>query len=261
MVDLETNRRSVLQFLASNPNFGQRVGDQVDHIERATNAVTTEEKSKVHEVIWDLIVQRVLTVESGGTSSWAFLRLTEFGKEIVNEQRWSPYDPDGYLKALQGQAPRVFDLCLLYVGEALNCFRGGSYIATCVMLGAASEAAMVDFFQQLADAMRANGRMPEVETYERRLGKETSFYKRYELFSRYFGEVRAKIPLKFTDDLDGQLVGVFHLIRQYRNEAGHPTGTAIGRIAAFRNLTLFIEYCKRIEEISDWLRSNPEKLA
>jgi hypothetical protein len=218
------------------------------------SALGSEGPIFVYEVVWDLIVQRVLTfVTDNG------LALTAFGREVVREQSWSPYDPDGYLRELKSQASRLFDVCQLYVAEALSCFRGGSYIAASVMLGAASEAAMLDLFQQLATAMRA-GKMPEVDDYERKLSKEFSFYKRYELFMRHFGGVRPKLPGALTDDLDGQMVGVFHLIRQYRNEAGHPTGTAVERMAAFRNLTLFAYFCKRIEEIGNWLLANPEKL-
>ena len=222
--------------------------------------------TRVHEAIWDLIVQRVLTLSRFNdqwhpqAQNWKYLRLTEYGAEVVREQRWSPYDPDGYLKELKGQSPRVFSLCQLYVAEALTCFRGGAYIATSVMLGAASEGAMLDLFERLVGAMKANGRMPEVDDYERKLSKEQSFYKKYELFNRRFSEVRPKVPGRLTDDLDGQMIGVFHLIRQYRNEAGHPTGTAVERLDAFRNMTLFISYCKRIESLGDWLEGNPEKL-
>jgi hypothetical protein len=209
----------------------------------------------VNEAIWDFIVQRVISFAYPNN-----LCLTVFGREVVRQQRWLPYDPDGYLLEFGRRAPRLFGLCQLYVAEALNCFRTGCFIAACVMVGAASEAAMNDLFQQLAGAMKASGKMPEVDAYERRLNKEPSFYNRYELFRNHFDHVRSKLPAKLTDDFDGQLVGVFHLIRQYRNEAGHPTGTAIEREAAFRNLALFVDYCRRIEEIGDWMRTNPDKL-
>ena len=211
-------------------------------------------------MLWDCIVQRILTVGLSGSWSWAFVRLTEYGREVVREQQWSPYEPDGYLRELRGQAPRLFDLSQLYVAEALSCFRGGSYIATSVMLGAASEAAMLDLFQRLATAMRANGKMPEVDDFERKLRKEASFYKKYEVFAPRFSEVRPKLPSKLTEDLDGQLTGVFYLIRQYRNEAGHPTGTRVERTDAFGNLRLFLPYCRRIEDLGNWLETNSEKL-
>ncbi len=264
MIDTETARRLVLQFLATNPSFGEGISDQVGDIERwvagqAGTSTSPSQMTRVHEVIWDLIVQRVLTVESKGSYQWAFLRLTEFGKEVVREQLWSPYDPDGYLKELANQAPRLAELCEMYITEALACFRGGSYLATAVMLGAASEGNMLDLFGRYHEAM-VKGGVHEHPGYQERLQKAHSFYDKYKVFRRYFDPAKAKLPGRLVDDLDGQMDGVLNLIRNYRNDAGHPTKTKIERMATFRSLVLFVPYTQRIEQLGDWLESNADKL-
>jgi hypothetical protein len=81
------------------------------------------------------------------------------------------------------------------------------------------------------------------------------------VFRRYFDPVRAKLPGHLVDDLDGQMDGVLNLIRNYRNDAVHPTKTKIERMAAFRNLVLFGPYSQRIEQLGDWLESNADKLS
>ena len=214
----------------------------------------------IEEAIWDLIIGRVLTIESKGNFGWDHLRVTDFGAEVVREQRWSPYDPDGYLKELASQAPGATRLCGLYVEEALRCFRGGSYLATAVMLGAASEGVVLNLFKSLLDAMKANRGMPEVSGYESNLNRAHSVFEKHKEFKKYFEPIRVRLPGNLNDDLDLQLDGVFNLIRYYRNSSGHPTGTQVERMAAYTSLVLFVPYCKRVEDVGNWLISHAEEL-
>jgi hypothetical protein len=211
----------------------------------------------INEVIWDLIVQRVLTVGwDSANPDWPFLRLTEFGWEVVKEQRWSPYDPDGYVRELHKQAPALASLCQMYAKEALQCFRGGCYLAAVVMLGAASEGIVSELFRRFVSALSAGG-VSEATSVEVRIEKEQSVYRKYEVFRKHFDPlVRQKLPPELGDDLNLQFDGVFNLIRYYRNDAGHPTGTRIERMSAFTSLVLFVPYCKRVEDLANWLDAN-----
>jgi hypothetical protein len=214
----------------------------------------------VNEVIWDLIVERVLTVGSDSSNQeLPFVRLTEFGAEVVKQQRWSPYDPDEYLKELADKVPKLAKLCEIYIAEALTCFRGGAYLATAVMLGAASEGNVLDLLDRYHAAM-ANAGMPEHSGYQDKVQKARSFYEKYQIFRRYFDPVRPKLPGRLVDDWEGQMDGVLNLIRNYRNDAGHPTMTKVERMGAFRTLVLFGHYCERIEQVGDWLESNTDRL-
>lgn len=224
------------------------------------NLLRGSEWDTVHEVVLDLIIQRVLTSGSNGEYRYDLLRLTAFGRKVATEQRWSPYDPDGYLKEVANQAPRLNDLYHIYVEEALRCFRGGCYLATAVMLGAASEGAILDLFQCLADAMKDNGQMPEFEAYEEKLNRAQSVFNKYGEFKKRFDPVKSNLPRDLKDDLDVQLDGVFNLIRYYRNSAGHPTGAQVERMTAFTSLVLFVPYCKRIEDVGNWLKNNAKEL-
>jgi len=264
MLDVETCRRLVLEFLAEQPSFGQGINDQVGGIERfvagRAGTLSPQDQSKVDEVIWDLIVQRVLTVESKGSYHWAFLRLTEFGREVVREQRWSPYDPDGYIKELRVQAPALASLCQMYAEEALQCFRSGCYLAAVVMLGAASEGIVNELFRHFVAALKAGG-VPEAPGVEAKIEKEQSVYRKYEAFRKHFDTlVRPKLPPELGDDLNLQFDGVFNLIRYYRNDAGHPTGARIERMSAFTSLVLFVPYCRRVEDLVNWLDANSGSL-
>jgi hypothetical protein len=207
----------------------------------------------VFEIIWDCIVQRILTPTHGNN---AILRLTDFGTEVVKEQRWYPYDPDGYLKELSAQAPMLASHCRMYAAEALQCLRGGCYLATVVMLGAASEGIVLELFRRFVTALKA-GNVPEASSVEDKIEKQQSVHQKYEVFKKHFDSlVRPKLPSDLSDDLNLQFDGVFHLIRYYRNDAGHPTGTRIERMSAFTSLVLFVPYCKRVEDLINWLEAN-----
>jgi hypothetical protein len=215
----------------------------------------------INEVIWDLIVERVLTVGSDSSNQeLPFLRLTEFGSEVVKQQRWSPYDPDGYVRELREQAPALASLCQMYAEEALQCFRSGCYLAAVLMLGAASEGIVTELFRRFVAALKA-GRVSEAPSVEAKIEKEQSIYRKYEVFRRHFDSlVKPKLPSELSDDLNLQLDGVFNLIRFYRNDAGHPTGTRIERMSAFTSLVLFVPYCKRVEDLANWLDANSGSL-
>jgi len=207
----------------------------------------------INEILWDCIVQRILTPTEGNS---AILRLTDFGKEVIKEQRWSPYDPDGYLAELRKQAPAMGSICQMYAQEALQCFSGGCYLAAVVMLGAASEGIVIQLFRRFVAALKGGG-MPEASSVETKIEDQQSVYGKYGIFRKHFDSlVKPKLPSELGDDLNLQFDGVFNLIRYYRNDAGHPTGTRIERMSAFTSLVLFVPYCKRVEDLANWLEAN-----
>jgi len=272
--DLATARRLVLKILASmNPSsnitldavetgvgadYGRERGQTTPGPSRDWRACLGPNGSAmVYEIIWDCIVQRILTPTEGNN---AILRLTDFGTEVVKERRWSPYDPDGYLKELSAQAPALSSHCRMYAAEALQCFRGSCFLATVVMLGAASEGIVLELFRRFVTALKA-GNVPEAPSVEDKIEKEQSVYRKYEVFRKHFDSlVRPKLPSELGDDLNLQFDGVFNLIRFYRNDAGHPTGTRIERMSAFTSLVLFVPYCKRVEDLINWLDANSGSL-
>jgi hypothetical protein len=269
--DSQTAERIVLKALSSY-KAGEKIG--LDRLETEVGSIYGSEcgvarpaswadwrhclgpngASTVHQVVWDLIVQRVLTVENAqGNYSWSTVSLTKFGAEVVAEQRWSPYDPDGYIKELRAQAPALTSLCQMYAEEALRCFSNGCYLATVVMLGAASEGIVNELFRRFVTALKAAG-VPEAPSVQGKIEKEQSVYRKYEVFRKHFDPlVRPKLPPELGDDLNLQFDGVFNLIRFYRNDAGHPTGARIERMSAFTSLVLFVPYCKRVEDLVNWL--------
>jgi hypothetical protein len=148
----------------------------------------------------------------------------------------------------------------MYVEEALRCHRSGCYLATVVMLGAASEGIVDELFRRFIIALKV-AKVSEAPSVKSKIEKEQSIYGKYEVFRKHFDcLVKPKLPSELSDDLNLQFDGVFNLIRFYRNDAGHPTGTRIERMSAFTSLVLFVPYCKRVEDLVNWLDANSGSL-
>jgi hypothetical protein len=68
-------------------------------------------------------------------------------------------------------------------------------------------------------------------------------------------EINSKrIPLtsEIKEDLETNFLGIIAIIRNFRNESGHPTGNIISREQCCVNLNLFIPYCKKMYQLMDF---------
>ena len=175
-----------------------------------------------------------------------------YGEHVLEAGEVIPHDPAGYLQDLKEKVPALDDLVEMYVVESLQCFLRGTYIASTVMLGVASEAAMIKLIETAGGAIADEG---ERVQYER----DTSTWiiaRKYDVLKGKLPSFRTRLPRELGQDLEVMLDGCFTLIRNYRNEAGHPTGRVVEREVCFANLQLFKVYCERVYELSNWLGSN-----
>jgi len=202
-----------------------------------------EDREKVRQIIWDLILQRVLTPGVNElTPDLPHIRVTDYGKECLKSMEMLPHDPDGYLEYLRKEIPQIDDTIMTYVTESLQTFLTANLLASTVMLGGASEKAVLLLIEAYINAIsNVNGKR-QFELSIQRFG----ILRKFKEFRKRLDSIRKSIPRSISDDLDIQLDGIFNLIRNCRNDVGHPTGRKIDRRLAFSNLQLFIPYCKRI---------------
>ncbi len=59
------------------------------------------------------------------------------------------------------------------------------------------------------------------------------------------------MPSAVKEDLDTNFMGITSVIRNFRNDSGHPTGRIIGREQCYALLQLFVPYCKKMYELID----------
>lgn len=186
--------------------------------------------------------------------SYPFLRLTEYGKRCVAEERILPHDPDGYLKEFHQAIPTADSTIVEYLTESLQCYIRGLNRAAAVMLGCASEQAVLLLIEGCAMSI-ADATMRQ--RFETHVDQAQSIFRKFEVFNGRLAVVKANMPNEITQNLDSLLRGIFDLIRSSRNDAGHPaSGGQVSRDAIYSHLRLFVPYCERIYMLLEWFSAN-----
>ena len=215
-----------------------------------------QEKNLVREIVWSLIVQGILIPGlNDSNQGWPFLSLTEYGQQCVQEDRILPHDPDGYLRDFHRDVPNADSTVVAYLTESLQCYVHGLNRAAAIMLGGASEQAVLLMIEGYTDSITD---AQTKQRFETSIQKTQSIFRKLELFERQFANVKQRMPRELTDNVDSLLRGVFDLIRNTRNDAGHPAiGASVGRDAVYSHLRLFPPYYKRVMDITAWFAANP----
>jgi hypothetical protein len=213
------------------------------------------EKWRVQELVWMLIIQGVLMPGAGdGQSGWPFLQVTEYGKKCLAADRLLPHDPDGFLDEFRNQVPDADPVITEYLTEALQCFLRGLNRAAAVMLGGASEKAVLLLVEAYGNAISDSGLQ---QTFQGKIAKATTLLRKYEEFEKRFGQSANALPSALRENVASLLHGVFDLIRNSRNEAGHPaTGVVVDRDVVYSHLRLFVPYAARIYALIRWFGQN-----
>ncbi len=223
------------------------------YLGRAEHKMPKEDREKVREIVGNLVIEGILTWGVDELNPGPpFLKVTEYGKDCLAAGEILPHDPDGYLKYLNSEIPAIDETIIMYVTESLQTFLRGNLLASTVMLGGASEKAVLLLIEAFVDAI---SNPIERQKFEREI-KRSGILRKFRKFREKLDSASGKLPKLISDDLDIQLDGVFNLIRNCRNDVGHPTGRKIDRRLAFANLQLLIPYCKRIYELIEWLNQN-----
>lgn len=229
--------------LVPDPN---KAGDR-----HAYYALASKDAARVQDVVWDLIIEGVLRpgLRDGANDNLPFYHLTELGKAAVASTPASPYDPDGYLKRLKAALPSLDPVITTYLEESLKTFRIGCLLSSTVTLGCASEQAFLLLVEAYAKALK-----PSQQAKFEKATKGKMLKTQYDEFLKMLqGHLRGHLPRDLDADLDTTLLGVFSMIRNLRNDAGHPTGRFAPREVCNSNLHVFPSYLRKVYELIGWL--------
>ena len=220
----------------------------------ATNNLDKRDEDRIRECIWSLIIQGIVvpgvSTESHG-SNLPWLQVTEWGKGCLENREYISYDTALFLGRIHSQIPDFDSVATLYLKEALNSFRSGTYLSAAVMTGVASERILV----MLRDAIHA---AITEQDRKRKLLKATdgqTAKRIYEEVSKRIDPIREQLPSDLQDSIGAELGGIFQIIRRTRNDAGHPTGKVIERDEASALLQQFPVYAKSAYALMAWLKS------
>lgn len=203
--------------------------------------LTNKQQDIIHEIVWDLIIQRILTFSDQGMP---WLRVTDYGKEVVKNRGITPHDHNGYIANIKAKAPAISELAVDYLYEGLLCFRAGAQRAASVMIGVVSE----EVFSDMARAL-------EAKTEKVILPKTYKPFKQVRRdFEKYFNPIKIGLPKSIQDNIDNTLTGIYEVIKRARDDSGHPTGTQITRDEVNANLSVLPLYIERVYKVIDALK-------
>lgn len=262
VIEYEKLRHLVLEGLksSSNDRFDLLLGTvktlamQKGFIINAQQQWYMPDTENVRRILHDLYIQGIIVFgKNEYDNNWPWFQLTEFGKKCLKENDIIPYDPEGYLKKLKEVIPNIDDVILLYVTESLKSFLKGCFIASTVMLGCASEKTFLLLMESFSKAFKDKAKQTTVDNH---FQKAFTIKRKYDEFIKEFKKIEHYLPKMLMDDIDTSLNGIFALIRNCRNDAGHPTGKIIEREIAYANLILFTTYCKKAYDLMEYLKNN-----
>lgn len=208
-----------------------------------------EDENRVREIIWNLVIEQVLTIGGYHEDTWPHLSVTEYGKSVLSSQQPVPHDPDGYLGRIKREIPDLDSIIEAYLTEAIRTYNINQLLSSTITLGCASEKALLILIDTYVSTFNS-------EESSSNFGKKIRgrFIKiQFDEFNKSFSKHLGGLPADLRDRYTNTLLGVFEMIRHNRNSAGHPTGKAVDKDTLFANLQVFIVYCKYIYELKTYL--------
>jgi hypothetical protein len=203
---------------------------------------------EVWEALWGLVGDGLIYLDPAGQASgssqdnWCW-RLSSIGVSAAEGGSWEPRDPEGYLRRLRRDIPDVDPIVIRYVEEALGAFNARCYLAASVMLGVASEQAFLQLARTVAAALAPNASRLAKALENPRASQHSRFVELRKLLEPR----RPQLPHELADTLT--LDAVSDLLRITRNEAGHPTGSAVDEDTARTHLLIASGYLKKVAEL------------
>lgn len=234
---------------SSNPTY--RIQIQMGGIYALFPGSQAEILSTVREIVQEFINNGFLYpgIPEDQNSSYPWLTLTEYGKEVFAQEDWLPYDPEGYLKALKTKVPGIDDVTLTYIGESIATFNRRQLLSSTLTLGVASENLMLLLIESYLNWIKDPGRKGRLE----KKIKDKFIYAQYREFKQEFINDVKSLPKEFQADWETYLDGIFNFIRLNRNSAGHPTGKKLSAKIIYANLQIFSEYASYIFALMKYL--------
>ncbi|MPW24331.1 hypothetical protein GC105_00800 [Alkalibaculum sp. M08DMB] len=228
----------------------------IPQIQPFTREISTLSKQRIGSVIWELVCQQILYIDLAqnnysGNQGFTF-DITEYGQKVLANGNPIPHDPEGYLDYLQHEIPDIDSVIYTYVAESIHAYNINLLLSATTAIGCASEKALLLLIEAY---------IPFLPTEKERVGfvqktKGKFIKNQFEEFQKSLGGQKGRIHKELVDGIDIVISGIFELLRQNRNSAGHPTGKEMKKENVYASLQIFITYCKRIYSLMEFFKNN-----
>lgn len=238
-LQFEDIKRGVKLFVSSN-NLGN--SDEINN-------------SNVSEIVWDLIIERIITLGSHSSNPiWPNLRLTDFGRSVIESCEPHFYDPEEYLTTLKSLVPNLDDIIAQYAIEALKCYRHNLLFASAVIIGAAAERALILLLEAICDWEQDKVKKQKAEA----LLSNPKLPKMFETIRSTIEQVDKKklMPYKVHEGAIDHIISFCEMIRVHRNDAVHPEIGQVSREKILLSINTFPVGLQVLERVRNWFNSN-----
>lgn len=217
--------------------------------EHRNNILYDDESLLVTQIIWDLIIERILTIgHNRSNREWPNLRLTEYGTSIMIDEI-SIHDIGGSINYLITEIPNIDSIIITYYQECLNTYRIGSFLASTVMLGCATEKTILLLYESYIEFLISK----ENKSYQKlKQSQNKSISKKFDLLQKSIKTNHDLIPKKLLENFDVVINAVSTIIRKNRNQAGHPTGKDIKKEELSSWIQVFRIHCVEIYKLINY---------
>ena len=229
------------------------LGDDV--FDQRTQVVTTTGTNRLEPFVtdeaWQLVLEGVFA-----PGKQVGYRLTPHGAKVIAEKQVTPHDYDGYLQRITSHSPSIDLTTQMYLSESLRTYRTCNYLASTVMLGVASESVLLKVVDAMCGALDSQAK---IDTFKKATTGKFASTQHAEVWSRLRSHI-ALLPDPLKDVVEPHLSGMFNLIRESRNDAGHPKGRKMERDETYGLLMMFQPYCKTAYALIDWFGAHPNSI-
>lgn len=202
----------------------------------------------LQEVFWDLFRQGIITLGGNNTQAYPWFRVSSLGKSLLeNEDVYFFHDLSSYELIIRENVPDIDDLTLFYLKEAMQAFLVECRLSSSVMLGVALEHSLDKLYEII-------GQNNEYKEHFLNVFEEKTLLRKFNKFKNKLREIQRDLPPDIKEDLDTNLDMIVSVIRNFRNESGHPSGKVLSREQCYVNLHLFIPCCKKIYDLMEFFK-------
>jgi hypothetical protein len=182
-------------------------------------------------------------------------QITKRGQEWANSVEPLPEDYNGYMRQFDVSTDAVVRQ---YISEALNTYIRGTYFASAVMVGAASEKAIYLLADDLVSAIQDATKQGSLRN---RIGDR----KLDRLFTSIESTVIAghnskTIPFDVMEGTTRHLLSLFEYIKVQRNDAIHPLNFQVSSDSVRFSLNAFPLAFSKVEALRRWCKAHPASL-
>lgn len=210
-----------------------------------------QDSEKFLEVFWDLFRQGIITLGLNDSNrEFPFFRISQLGKQIAESQSvYFFHDVSSYEQAIRVEVPAIDDVTMLYLKEAMQAFRSGCILSSSVMLGVATEHTFLLLLEVIDDN-------PKYRDEYGKVFEQRTILQKVNKFKNILEQNQKSLPGNIKEDIDTHFAGILSVIRNFRNQSGHPSGKIIDREQAFVLLQLFIPYSKKLYALMDYFKNS-----